>query len=171
MPFPPATRKLVLAVHLTVSIGWLGALAGYLALDLATATSTSGATLRSAYVGMDLIATRVIVPLAIASLVTGVAISLGTKWGLFRHYWVLISLVLTVLAAGVLLVETETIRAFARIARDEGTTTAQLDGLGNTLVHSIGGMIVLLVILILNIYKPRGMTRYGWRIRHEEPQT
>jgi hypothetical protein len=27
---------------------------------------------------------------------------------------------------------------------------------------------VLLVILVLNVYKPRGMTRYGWRKQQEQ---
>jgi hypothetical protein len=27
--------------------------------------------------------------------------------------------------------------------------------------------VVLVVILVLNVYKPRGMTRYGWR-KHQE---
>ena len=27
---------------------------------------------------------------------------------------------------------------------------------------------VLLVILVLNMYKPRGMTRYGWRKQYEQ---
>ncbi|MGH2688934.1 MAG: hypothetical protein ACRDKW_09025, partial [Actinomycetota bacterium] len=35
-------------------------------------------------------------------------------------------------------------------------------------VHSVGGTVVLLVILVLNVYKPRGMTRYGWRKQHEQ---
>ena len=38
--------------------------------------------------------------LAYATLVTGLLMSLGTKWGLFRHDWVIISLVLTVVAPG-----------------------------------------------------------------------
>lgn len=38
-----------------------------------------------------------------------------------------------------------------------------LSALGSTLIHSVGGPAVLLVILVLNVYKPRGMTRYGWR--------
>lgn len=159
----PGVRKFTLAVHLTVSIGWLGAVAGYMALDVAAAASDDGQILRAAYLGMELIALRVIVPLAIASLVTGIVISLGTKWGLFRHYWVIVSLVLTIIATGVLLIETRTIRSYARIARDSAASAEQLGALGSTLVHSIGGTIVLLVILVLNIYKPQGITSYRWR--------
>jgi hypothetical protein len=80
-------RKLALAVHLTSSAGWLGAVAAYIALDGAVAVSQEAQTLRTAYLGMELIAGNLIVPLALASPLTGLPISLGTKWGLFRHYW------------------------------------------------------------------------------------
>jgi hypothetical protein len=90
-------------------------------------------------------------------------VSLGTRWGLFRHYWVLISLLLTVLAVVVLLVETRTISYFADLAADPATSDADLRALGSTLVHSVGGTGILVVVLILNMNKPRGMTRYGWR--------
>jgi hypothetical protein len=43
-----------------------------------------------------------------------------------------------------------------------------LRALGSTLVHSVGGTVVLLVILVLNVYKPRGMTRYGWLKQQEQ---
>jgi hypothetical protein len=94
--------------------------------------------------------------------------SLGTKWGLLRHYWVLISLLLTIIATVVLLMETQTISYFADTAADPATSSDDLRALGSTLVHSVGGTVVLLVILMLNVYKPRGMTRYGWRKQQEE---
>ncbi len=167
MIMTPRLRKFALAVHLTSSVGWIGAVAGYLALDVAAATSQDARTLRAAYLAMELIAWYVIVPLALASLLTGLVMSLGSKWGLFRHYWVLISLLLTMIATVVLLVETQTINSFADIAADPTTSGDDLRALGSTLVHSVGGTVVLLVILVLNVYKPRGMTRYGWRKQEE----
>lgn len=163
MTMAPGARKFWLAIHLTVSIGWIGAVAAYIALDITAATGQDPATLRSAYLSMERIAGSVIVPLAAASLVTGVVVSLGTKWGLFRHYWVVISLLLTIFATAVLLVETQRIGALANVAADRATTVDELRSLGNTLVHSVGGTIVLLVILVLNVYKPRGLTKYGRR--------
>lgn len=157
----------MLSVHLAVSVGWIGAVAAYLALDVTTVATDDQPTLRAAYAGMELIVQTVIVPLATAALVSGIVMSLGTPWGLFRHYWVLISLVLTVFATAVLLVETRTVRALAATAADPLTTPDQLSALNSTLVHSIGGMVVLVVILVLNVYKPRGMTRYGQRKEHE----
>lgn len=162
MRLSPPLRKAALAVHLAVSVGWIGAIAAYLALDLAAATSADPAMLRAAYLGMGLIAGSVIVPLALGTLVTGLVVSLGTKWGLLRHWWVLVSLALTVFATVVLLVETGTIAAYAAVAADPGATEADLRSMGSTLVHSAGGSIVLLAVLVLNVYKPPGLTPYGW---------
>ena len=161
-------RKFALTTHITLAVGWIGAVTGYIALDVAAATSQDAQTLRATYLAMEVIAWYVIVPLALASLLTGLVISLGTNWGLFRHYWVLISLLLTVIATVVLLAETQTISYFADTAADPTTSGEDLRTLGSTLVHSVGGTVVLLVILVLNVYKPRGMTRYGWRKQQEQ---
>lgn len=168
MRMSPALRKFALAAHLTLSIGWIGAIAAYLALDVATATSQDTQTLRASYLGMESIARSVIVPLAVSSLLTGLVMALGTKWGLFRHYWVLISFLLTVIATAVLLVETRMISSFADMAADPATSSEHLRAMPSTLVHSIGGTVVVLVILVLNVYKPQGMTRYGWRKQREQ---
>lgn len=83
----------------------------------------------------------------------------GTSWGVFRHWWVVLKLVLTVLATAVLLVETRVIRALAEAA----ATGGDLRDLPGSLPHSVGGLAVLLVVTILSIHEPRGLTRYGWR--------
>ena len=165
----PRVRKMVLTAHIAISVGWIGAVAAYLALDVTVATSPNVATLRIAYGGMALIAGNVIVPLAIAALVTGILVSVGSRWGLFRHYWVIISLVLTAAALTVLILETQTINHLARVATDPGASDEDVRSLGSTLVHSIGGMVVLVVVLVLNMYKPRGMTPYGWRREQSRP--
>lgn len=161
----PGLRKLILTLHVATSVGWVGAVLAYLPLDIATVTSDDPATLRSAYVAMDLIARWALVPLAIATFASGLLISLTTPWGLFCHYWVLVSLLLTALALLVLVVETQTIGALARASAT--ATDDALRALPSTLPHSIGGLIVLLVVLVLNVYKPRGLTRYGWRKQKE----
>ena len=168
MMMSPRVRAFALAAHLMVSVGWIGALAAYIPFDVAAATSEDSQTLRAAYLAMDSIVRYVIVPLALASLLTGVVMSLGTKWGLVRHYWVLISLLLTILAATVLLTQVQPISQHAGIAADPTTSGGELRAMESTLVHSVGGMVVLLVVLVLNVYKPRGMTRYGWRKQEAE---
>jgi hypothetical protein len=154
-------RKFVLAAHLTFSVGWIGAVVGYLALGVAAVTSQDAQTVRAAWIAMELTGWFAIVPLAIAALLTGLVMALGTKWGLFRHYWVLFSLALTIIATVVLLLHMPTVSVMADVARE--ADGADLGGLGGDLLHPGVGLLVLLVITGLNVYKPRGMTRYGQR--------
>jgi hypothetical protein len=162
----PGLRKFVLAVHLTSSLGWLGAVIAYLALSIAAVTSQDVQTVRGAWIAMELTGWFVIVPLALAALLTGLVIALGTPWGLFRHYWVLITLVLTILSTVILLLHMPTVSSMADVARV--ADGADLVGLGGDLFHAGGGLLVLLVITVLNVYKPQGMTPYGWRKQHEQ---
>lgn len=165
----PRVRKFALTTHITVSIGWLGAVTAYLALDIAVATSQNTQLVRAAWVGMGVIGWYVIVPLAVASLVTGLVMSLGTRWGLFRHYWVVISFLLTVIAILVLLTQVEHFSYAPTSAAGHHTTDVpDRRVLGGTLLHSGGGLLVLLVITVLNVYKPPGLTPYGWRKLREE---
>jgi hypothetical protein len=159
MIMTPRLRKTVLVIHVATSVGWLGALAAYLVLDITTAASTDVATVRSAYAAMDLIVRYAIVPFALASVLVGLVNALGTPWGLIRHYWVLVKLVLTVVAAGVLLVEVGSVQYLAELAK----ASPDPRQLSSTLPHSIGASIILTTALILSVVKPRGLTRYGWR--------
>lgn len=157
----PGLRKFALAAHLTVAVGWIGAAVAYLAVGVAAETSKDTETVRAAWTAMELVGWYVIVPLAVASLLTGLVMALATRWGLFRHYWVLFSLVLTAFATAVSLLHMPTVSAMADIAREaEGD---QLYDLGGDLIHPGIGLVVLLVIQVLNVYKPRGMTGYGRR--------
>ncbi len=168
MTLTPGFRKLTLAAHLTCSVGWLGAVAAYLVLDVTVATSADPQLVRAAWMAMGLVASWVIVPLAFASLLSGLVMSLGTKWGLIRHWWVLISLLLTVFALLVLLSEAGVIASIAEVAADPTTSDERLLALPPTLLHSVGGLLVLLVVQVLNVYKPQGLTPYGWRKQQEE---
>ena len=164
----PALRKFTLTLHIVASVGWIGAVAGFIVLDLATVYSDEAALLRASYIGMDLVTRWAIVPLAFAAGVSGIVMSLGTKWGLFRHWWVVVTLVLTAVATLVLMVQLPVIAHRAAMAQDATVTDAELRSMGNLLLHSIGGTVVLLIITVLNVYKPRGLTRYGWRKQQEE---
>jgi hypothetical protein len=164
MMMAPGTRKIILVVHIVSSVGSLGAVAGFLALAIVGLTGQDAQMLRSPYIAMEVIARLVIVPLVLASLLTGIIQSLGTVWGLFRHYWVLTKLLLTLLTAIVLLLQMEGMIYIATAATETTLSGADLLGLRRSLVvHAIGGLVVLLVATILSVYKPRGMTRYGWR--------
>jgi hypothetical protein len=164
----PRVRRFALATHLTFSVGWIGAVVAYLALGVAAVASTDEQTVRSAWIAMELTGWYVIVPLALGALLTGLVMALGTRWGLLRYYWVLFAFGLTTLATVVLLFHMPDVSSLADAARQ--ANAARLDQLGGDLVHPALGLAVLLAVQVLNIYKPPGMTRYGWRkLRRDLP--
>lgn len=162
----PGLRKFALTVHLAVSVGWIGAAVVYLVLGIFAVTSKDVPTIRAVWRAMELTGWYAIVPLAVGSLVTGLIMALGTTWGLFRHYWVVFSFVLTILATAVLISHMPDVSHRAGIARTaEGP---ELAALGGDLLHPGLGLVVLLLVAVLNVYKPRGLTPYGWRKLQKE---
>jgi hypothetical protein len=157
----PWLRKAALTLHVACSVGWMGAVAAFLALALA-GLGGDAETVRGAYVAMRPITSYVLVPLAVGTLVTGVVQSLGTSWGLFRYYWVVVKLVVTVFAVAVLLGELGTIGHAVDAAVEGPLARDDLRALRVTLVaHSGGGLLVLVLPLVLSIWKPPGRTRFG----------
>ena len=169
MAIPPRLRKFALTAHVTSSVGWLGAVAGFLALAVAGLTSRDAQTVRSVYLVMDLTAWYVIVPLCLASLLTGLVSSLSTAWGLFRHYWVLLKILITIPSSLMLLVHMQPISYMAGVAANTPFSIVDLHGLKIQLViEAAAAVLVLLVATALSVYKPKGMTRYGWRKLREQ---
>jgi hypothetical protein len=169
MTMAPGIRKLTLIAHVTSSVGFFGAVACFLALGVAGLMSQDTQTVRAAYLAMESITWLVVVPLCFAALLTGIIQSLGTPWGLFRHYWVVAKLLLTLFTTTVLMLQTEAISHVAAAAAETTFSSADLRGLRVSLVlpHAVGGLVVLLLTTTLSIYKPRGLTRYGWRKEQE----
>ena len=174
MMMRPRARKLTLSLHLAVSVGWIGTVVAYLALSVAAANSEDVQVIRAAWIGMDLIGWFVIVPLALASLLTGVMIAMGTRWGLIRHYWVVFSLVLTIVATVVLIQHMPGVSDLADVARRSSTGVDEFDAhlfgqlKQGDFLHPGLGLVVLLLIQVLNVHKPAGLTRYGRRKQREE---
>ena len=173
MALAAPVRKALLTVHVLSSVGWVGAVLVYLALGAAAVTSENMGLVRGVHVAMDWAAWVVLVPLAGASLVSGVMQSLATPWGLFRHYWVIFKLVITVIATVVLVAYTGTLDVFAKVASYDPFTSADLDVLRSpsVVIHSTGALILLLAATILGVYKPAGLTRHGQRVRQRQRAT
>lgn len=164
----PRLRKLALTAHVASSVGWLGSVAAFLALAVSGLTGRDDQTARASYIAMESITWSVIVPLAFAALLTGLVQSLRTQWGLFRHYWVLAKLAITVLATLLLLLHTRPIATLAGLARETAVSGAGVGRLQVQLVVDAGAaLLALLVNVALSVYKPRGLTRYGWRKQRE----
>ncbi|HKB91517.1 MAG TPA: hypothetical protein VKC60_13450, partial [Opitutaceae bacterium] len=155
------------------SVGWLGAVAAFLVLSIAGLTSQNAKTVHGAYLAMNLIGEFIIVPLSLAALATGLIQALGTDWGLFQYYWVLVKFVLTIGATILLL-----LHQFTAVAEAEKLVSGVTDGtlpsagrLGLQLVVDASlAILVLLVVTTLSVFKPWGRIDYQRRLMEQDGQ-
>jgi hypothetical protein len=160
----PGLRKLGLTAHIASSVGWLGAVSAFLALAIGGLSSNDLQTARAAYVAMGWMTWFVIVPSAVASLFSGVIQSLGTPWGLARHYWVVVKLAITVVVLLVLFLHTSPIDYMGVVAQRSMVSIASEMPVRIQLAVTSGAAVVaLLVATGLGVYKPRGLTPWSRR--------
>jgi len=162
MTFAPALRRFTFTTHVTCSVGWLGAVVVFLAVAVIGVTSEDEVTVRGAYLVMAPAAWFVLVPLAHASLLSGIALSLGTRWGLLRHYWVVLKLLITAFSTLMLMIYMGTFRQMAGVAADPVVELGLVRN-PSPMVHAILASILLLMATVLGVYKPFGRTAYGRR--------
>ena len=155
----PRVRKLLLTVHVVTSVGWLGAVVAYVALAVVGLTSQDPQVAQASYLSMWVGARFVVVPFSIATMLSGMVEAITTRWGLFRHWWVVAKLALTTVAALILWQHVPAVLRMATLARDSALAAGDLRALQLQLVlHAVGGLLVLLTATALSVYKPRGMT-------------
>lgn len=158
----PPVYKLLLAAHVVVSSVWLGVAAAMLILILVATSEASSAL----YTAMEAINVA-FPPAAVGTLVTGILLSLGTKWGLLRHYWVATKLLLAVgvIATGPTLMDRmiqQSVSASSGPAVMGGPTTEVVSAPVTLLISlSIAHVLMLGVATVLAVYKPWGKTRFG----------
>lgn len=165
---PPRLRKLALTAHVTFSVGWMGAVAAFLALSIAGRMSQTSDVVRGAYLATNLIGLAVILPMSLGALLTGLFQGLGTRWGLFKYRWVVTKLVLSFVATLLLILHQFT--AVAEAAKRAlalavgGHPDAGFGAIQTQLVVDASlAIVVLLVTTTLSIYKPWGLSAYGRR--------
>jgi hypothetical protein len=162
MTMTPRLSRFVLTSHITFSVGWLGAVAVFIALAITGLTSRDSQLARSAYLAMELSSWFIIIPFCLASLITGLVQALGTKWGLFKHYWIVVKLFLTIAATILLLLHMQPISYLAGLASDTSFANTQEPWLRIQLIADAGAaLLVLLAATTISVYKPWGKTRFG----------
>ena len=153
----PARRKLVLTIHVVAGVGWLGLHAVLILLTATGLATGDDHTMLAVYVAGGMVG-ELVFPFAAISLATGVILSLGTAWGLLRHWWVLAKLVINV---AMLAVSGAVLSRFLAEAADRARDGVAVGDLGTRVViGSCAGFALLVVATALSVYRPRGRTRW-----------
>jgi len=93
---PLRVRHAVLTAHIMMSVGLLGDSAGFLAVAIRAATTQDPAAAVEQIRVLRMFAFVFGIPLSFAALLSGIALGIGTRWGVFRYPWVITKLVLIV---------------------------------------------------------------------------
>ena len=164
----PRWRNLLLTVHIVVSVGVIGGDVVLATLGVTGLISGNAEVIRAGYLVMGILAEAVLLPLALAALLTGILLGIGTPWGLARHYWVLTKLVLTIgtATAAVSVLRSALNRAAVEALQvphaELPTTGIGQVGVVVTLAPA-GALLVLLATVTLAVFKPWGQTRFRRR--------
>lgn len=149
--------KIVLTTHITFSVGWLGAVAVFLALAITGLNSPNPELVRACLLAMKISTWFIIVPFCLASLATGIVQAAWTKWGLFRYYWIVVKLFLTLASTALLLLHLQPINDLANAATQPKFSKVESSSRIIDLIAKSGAAtLVLLVITTISIYKPWG---------------
>jgi hypothetical protein len=155
----PALRSALLTVHVALSVGWTGAVAVFLALAVAGGVGKDE-TVRAAAIAMDIAARFIITPLSFAAPATGLILALGTRWGVFKHYWLVFKLVLTLPSTALLTLHIGPIRQIAQRALDGGSMGAVAALRQQMAIDAALALVVLLLTTALAVIKPQGATSF-----------
>ncbi|HEV3360675.1 MAG TPA: hypothetical protein VG247_28000 [Pseudonocardiaceae bacterium] len=165
-------RRGILVVHLASSIGWLGLDAALVVLGIVGLASGDAVTTRSAFVIDGVLATYLMPVFSLLGLLTGIVLAAGTSWGLFKHWWVVVSLVITVLmTAAVLLFLVPQMRGLADQAAhlsDAATLSVMSMDRLKLVIAPLAGFIILVYLTGMNVHKPWG--RVGAKRQQAEPE-
>jgi hypothetical protein len=160
----------VLTAHVVSSVGWLGAVLAFVGLALIAMTSQDGRTVRAAVLVMEPVGWYVLLPLVLTSLLTGIIQRLASTWGLVRHYWVLLKLIIGTVSTYVFVAFLlTTVGSATTGAADQATSVERLRALAGTpRDHALLALAGLVTATVLAVYKPRALTRYGRRRLDQE---
>ncbi|WP_020108579.1 hypothetical protein [Nocardia sp. 348MFTsu5.1] len=155
------SRQAVLTIHIVVAVAWIGVNLAFLALDAVALTTADGRLVAACISAIVIIIPPVVPALVVGMMISGVVLGLGTKWGLFRHWWVtsklIIGTVLLVLVA-VLLIPNALSMATPDPNRSADQLRDQFDMI-SLLMPPIVSSVALVAATVLSVYKPAGLVR------------
>lgn len=153
-------RTALLTLHIIVSVGWNGV--AFCQLVLASTAAIDPDLRHPAYELMHVIDRTLNIPLALLTLITGVVLSVKTRWGLLRHWWIVVKLSITVVAviSGGAVIRT------LIVASAKHSATAAAGYPAQTVALVVCGTVMNLLFItatVLSTTKPWGRTPRGRR--------
>lgn len=151
--FNRRTRHAVLTAHIAVSVALLGDVAALVAVAGRAMGEDDPDAAHTMYEILSMFSMAFGIPLSLAAIATGVALGVGTRWGVFRYGWVIAKLVLIVgvMAIGALVVGP----AEERLITESATGSDRSQTEWTIVIAAITQGAALLTATGLGVSKPR----------------
>lgn len=164
----PRGKKALVTTHVVFSGSWLGVGVVMVTLTVLGLRSDDAATVRVSYELLELFDMTILPWSSIGAILSGIAVSLTSKWGLVRHYWIIAKLVIAIAIIGSAfgLLHRWVVSAAERSAQlaTVGEDISGVGELGVWLVTGFGTAVFFVVVAtVLSVYKPWGKTRFAER--------
>ncbi|MGH3342410.1 MAG: DUF2269 family protein [Carbonactinosporaceae bacterium] len=166
MSYSRRTRRFVLLLHVLSSVSWIGVDLVIGVLSFTGLTTGDPRTMATAYTALHMFCVPLLLTLGLLSLGTGVLLSLGTRYGLVRYWWVAVKLVITIVLTALVIfaLRPTLIDGAAESAVVDATLPERLELVRmNMIFPPLVSTSALLFTAWLGVYKPWGPTRYGRR--------
>ncbi|MPZ87033.1 MAG: DUF2269 domain-containing protein [Nitriliruptorales bacterium] len=169
---PRRARKVVLAAHVLLSVTWLGIVAAKLAMAVTAVSTADAALAEMTYRLMDSPLTTITQPTAAGALVTGLALSLGTRWGLLRHWWIVVKFALTaaVILTGNALITLFTLQSLDAVAAPASAADGPTAAAAPLMAALLVTVVMLAAASVISTFKPWGRTPRGRPVTLERSQ-
>jgi hypothetical protein len=160
----PKPRKALVAAHAVSAASWVGVAVTFVAMSVVAMSTTDIHTAAVTYELMAAFDVTLLPWTNFATFLTGIALSMTTKWGLIRYYWVAakiaIAVGILVMAFGFLHDNLERAGDEAAALATTGGTVADVSGSADVVLWGFGcAMLSLVGALLLSLYKPGGRMR------------
>jgi uncharacterized membrane protein len=155
----PRVYRLLLTAHIITAVGWLGVVFAKLVLAVAAATAASPEVSAALLLALNVV-NAAFAPASTGAIVCGVLLSLGTRWGLLQHYWVVAKLVLTV---GVFGTAVQVVPRVVGLAVEEPTLLGLPRAPAVLLAFAAVHLLMLGTATALAVHKPWDKTWLGRR--------
>jgi hypothetical protein len=161
----PQLRKAVLVLHIAAGVGWMGVDVVLFILLYTGLTTDDGAIAAACYRAVSVFVPVAVPVLSLGMLATGLLLGWGTKWGLLRHWWVLVKLALATIM--VILVFVSLLPGVNDLNDADAAmgASAVRDSLGSApsqmMYPPVVSFLMLSTAAILSVYKPWRQTPWS----------
>ena len=139
-------RRALLTAHIVLSVALLGDVAGFLAVAVRAAATDDPELAAASYELLEMFSIVFGIPLSFGALLTGIALTRVTRWGVRRHRWVMVKLSLI---ASVILVGSFVLGPSTATMQEGGDAELAL------ILGSAWDVLALTLAVGLSVYKPR----------------